>query len=76
MFVHQKLEGKHFLRHNMQSHDGLLDEKTEEVHNLNHKLQSPDGLLDEISEEEWKMCSFHIGMGNSFKPIRTMDERK
>ena len=37
--------------HNLQSHDGLLDENTEEVHNMHHNLQSPDGLLDENSKE-------------------------
>ena len=48
--------------HNLQSHDGLINENAEEAHYLHHNLQSPDGLLDENSEVvlnlQWKMCSW------------------
>ena len=35
----------------LQSHDGLLDEKAEEIHNLHHNRQSHDGVLDENAKE-------------------------
>ena len=41
--------------HNLQSHDGLLDENAEE--NRHHNLQSPNGLRDKNAEEAHNLQS-------------------